>query len=117
MKNNMLLNAIKSTAFAALLVLSTACNGSKESATGTQENQQDPRVTPHHTDVKESPTPQYPSDQPYVTVKGYQIPVFNTPTLGEAIEKAKEVLGPRSHGYLMWKDKIYNFEGKEVNLD
>jgi hypothetical protein len=113
----MLLNAIKSTTFSAILLLLVACNSSKESTNGTQENQQDPRVTPHHTDVKESPTPQHPSDQPYVTVKGYQIPVFNTPTLEEAIEKAKIVLGPRSHGYLMWNQKIYNFDGKEVTLD
>jgi hypothetical protein len=113
----MLLNAVRSSAFAALLVLSAACNGSKESATGTQENIQDTRVTPHNTDQKDMPNPQFPSDQPCVIVNGYYIPVFNTPTLEEAIEKAKIVLGPRSHGYLMWKEKIYNLEGKEVTLD
>ncbi len=113
----MLLHIFTATSFFMLLLVSTACSGSQESHTGTTEKQQDTRVTPYNTDAKDMPNPQFPSDQPFVTVKGYQIPVFNTPTLGEAIEKAKEVLGPRSHGYLMWKDKIYNFEGKEVNLD
>lgn len=116
MKRNRLLPLIRKSSFLALVVILAACNGSRESSTGAQD-QQDPKVTPHHTGVKDTPLPQQPSDQPYVTVKGYQIPVFNTPTLEEAIEKAKIVLGPRSHGYLMWKDKIYNFNGKEVTLD
>jgi PBP1b-binding outer membrane lipoprotein LpoB len=117
MKQITLTTAIQRISIIALVLILTACNGSRESSNSVQEQQKDERVTPHHTGVKDTPNPQHPSDQPFVTIKGYQIPIINAPTLEDAIEKAKAVLGPRSHGYLMWNEKIYNFEGKEVTLD